>query len=276
MTHVIHQSTLQCLRVTLGGLLLAVAAFALFQFTTAPVAATQGAAAQPTATPPRYTVRITHVKMGMTAEFEALVKNEMLPAYKKGGLKQAMAWVSASLGEAAEYVTLRPYDGAKQFDEPGALTKALGEEGARALTRKWSLLVNDTRQFVVQMKPELSIPPKNNDAPKLAVVYRTKIAPFRTLEYEEHFKAHTLPWISKASQKAYLMSKVGMGGDSNEYFGAFWVDSYTDMSKWSASFPTGGSGAGQKLAGIVLSQESAIYRYVPELSIRPEAQKAAK
>ncbi len=249
---------------------LMLAALALFNFiptqTTAQTATAQ--TAQPTATPPRYTVRITHVKMGMTAEYEALVKNEMLPAFKKGGLKQSMTWRSSHLGESAEYLTLRPYDGVKQFDEPGQLTKALGEEAARALNRQWSLLVNDTRQFVVQMKPELSIPPKTNDAPKLAVVYRTKIAPFRTQEYEEHFKAHTLPWISKAQQKAYLMSKVTLGGDSNEYFGAFWVDTFTDMGKWLGSFPAGG-GAGQKLAGIVLHQESAVYRYVPELSLRP-------
>ena len=53
------------------------------------------------------------------------------------------------------------------------------------------------------------------------------------------------------------------------YIGMFLVDSFTDMGKWMASFPTGGSGGGQKLAGIMLQQESAVYRYVPELSIRP-------
>ncbi len=273
MTHVIHPSILQYARVALLGLLLA--ALALFNFTLARTTAQTATppAAQPTATPPRYTVRITHVKLGMNAEFEALIKNEMLPAFKKGGLKQSNTWTTASLGEGGEYITVRPLDGVKQFDEPNFLTKALGEEAARALNRKWSLLVNDTRQFIAQAKPELSIPPKTNEAPKLAVVYRIKVAPFRTREYEEHFKTHTLPWISKAAQKAYLMSRVGMGGDSNEYFGMFLVDSFTDMGKWMASFPAGGDGGGQKLAGIVLQQESAVYRYVPELSLRPDTQK---
>ena len=91
---------------------LTLAALTLFNFiptqTTAQTATAQ--TAQPTATPPRYTVRITHVKMGMTAEYEALVKNEMLPAFKKGGLKQSMTWVTANLGEGGEYITLRPYD----------------------------------------------------------------------------------------------------------------------------------------------------------------------
>lgn len=47
----------------------------------------------------------------------------------------------------------------------------------------------------------------------------------------------------------------------------FWVDSFTDMSKWAASFAQAGSGPGARLAGIVVSQESAVYRFVPELSI---------
>ncbi|MGH9845304.1 MAG: hypothetical protein ACREEM_41855 [Blastocatellia bacterium] len=54
----------------------------------------------------------------------------------------------------------------------------------------------------------------------------------------------------------------------------FWVDSFTGLSKWAASFAQAGSGPGARLAGIVVHQESTVYRYVPELSIRPEARKA--
>ena len=254
-----------------GSVALTLAALTLFNFipTQTKAQTTAAQTAQPAATPQRYTVRITHVKLGMNAEFEALIKNEMLPAFKKGGLKQSSTWRQTNLGEGSEYITVRPLDGLKQFDETGPLVKALGEEGASALTRKWSLMVNDTRQFIVQAKPELSILPKTNDAPKLAVVYRIRIAPFRTSEYEEVFKNFALPQFRKTEQKAFLMSRVGFGGDSNEYFGMFLVDSFTDMGKWSGSFANAGSGAGAKLAGIVVQQESAVYRYVPELSIRP-------
>ena len=277
MTHVIHQSTSQFTRAALLGLMLVAAAFALFSFTPRQTRAAQTATAQPTATPPLYTVRVTHVKPGMEREYRQFMQNEMLPAYVKGGLKETATWATAQLGVGYEYVTVSPHSGLKRFDEPSALNKALGQEGARAMGLKWSQMVTDTRQFIVRARPELSIPPKTNEAPKLAVVYRVKIAPNRANEYEDIFKNFALPQFRKTAQKALLMSSVGFGGDSNEYICMFLVDSFTDMEKWTESFAqAGSSGAGAKLVGIVVSQESAVYRYVPELSIRPEAQKAAQ
>ncbi|MBI3423085.1 MAG: hypothetical protein HY011_09110 [Acidobacteria bacterium] len=275
------QATLSCTRATLGGLLLAVAVCALFQFTPVPVAATQGATAQPTATPPSYWVRITHVKPGMEGAFRDLQINEALPALKKGGVKEHNVWNTAVFGEGYEYISVEPSRGLANLDEPNPMTKALGAEGARALNAKWSQLVADTRRFSVQLRPELCIPLKRDAEPKLAVVYRTKIAPFRTQEYEDIFKNFTLSWLRKGESNGFLMSKVGLGGDNNEYFGMFFLDSFAGIDKWGISLvkagTSGGSGgAAPKLAGVVLSQESAVYRYVPELSIRPEAQKAAK
>lgn len=276
MTHVVHQSTLQFTRAALLGLLLTAAACTLFHFTTAPVTATQGATAQPSPTRQVYNVRVTHVKPGMAAAFRELHQKEVLPALKKGGVKELSFWTTATYGEGYENVTVSPSEGLKRLDEPSALTRALGEEGARALTTKWGQLVTDTRQFSLQTRPELSIPPKTNDAPKLAVVYRSQIAPGRVNEYEEVFKNFTLPWLRKSEHKGFLLGRVGFGGDSNEYIGMFLLDSFTDMDKWVASFANAGSGPGAKLAGIMLHQESAVYRYVPEMSIRPESQRAAK
>ena len=255
-----------------GSVALTLAALALFNFIPTQTTAAQTTAAQPaqpTATPPVYNVRITHVKPNMVRAFQELQKNEVLPALKKGGVKESSFWTTAQFGDSYEIVTIGPSSGLARFDEPSALTKALGEEGARALLEKWSQLVNDTRQFSLRLRPELSIPPKTNDAPKLAVVYRQKVAPNRANEYEEIFKNFALPQFRKTEQKAFLMGRVGFGGDSNEYIGMFMVDSFTDMNKWMASFANAGSGAGAKLAGIVTQQESAVYRYVPELSIRP-------
>ncbi len=265
MTHAFPKATLLFTRVALCGLL-AAAACALFNFTPRPALATQGA--QPTPTPPRFYVAINHIKPDMVTDYEAYLKNDSLPAFKKAGGKQWSTWTTSNLGESSEYIIVRPIDGLKEFDEPDHLTKALGAAGRQAVITKFRRMLVSRHAFIVRAMPELSIPPKTNDAPKLAVVYRTKIAPDRAQEFEELFKTYTLPWISKAAQKAYLMSKVGFGGDSNEYFGMFLLDSFTDMGKWGSSFPAGGSGMGQKRFGIVLSSETAVYRYVPELSIR--------
>ena len=131
MTHVIRQSFIT--RAALLSLWLTVAAFALFSFTPHQTTAAQTATAQPAATPQLYTVRVTHVKPSMNAEFQQLVQNEFVPAHKKGGVKQRSVWTTATLGVAYEYITVTPLEGVKQFDETSALNKALGEAGARAL-----------------------------------------------------------------------------------------------------------------------------------------------
>jgi len=255
------------------GLALAAAAFALFDFTPRRALAIQ--TAQPSATPQRFQVTTTHVKPEMVDEYEAHLKNESLPLFKKAGGKQWSTWRTANLGESFEYVVVRPLASVAEFDEPNYVVKVLGEAGARAWIAKWRRMIASRHTFTVQALPELSIPPKTNDAPKLAVVYRTKIAPFRRQEYEEHFKTYSLPQFRKTDQQAFLMSRITFGGDSYEYIGMFLVDSFTGISKWLSSFANAGSGPGAKLAGIVVQQESAVYRYVPELSIRPEAMKAA-
>jgi hypothetical protein len=153
----------------------------------------------------------------------------------------------------------------------------LGAAGRQAYLTKWRRMLVSRHSFVVQLRPELSIPPKTNDAPKLAVMYRTKVAFGRGREYEDIFKNFTLPWLRQGEQcKALITGRVGMGGDSTEYYGAFWMDSYTDVSKWLASLGKATNDTGNKQMGIILQQESAVYRFVPELSLWPETQKAAK
>ena len=259
-----------------GSVALTLAALALFNFPTLPTTAqtTTPQTAQPTATPSSYWVRITHVKPGMEGAFRDLQINEALPALKKGGVKEHNVWNTAVFGEGYEYISVEPSPGLANLDESSPMAKALGVEGARALTVKWGQLVADTRRFSVQLRPELCIPLKRDAEPKVAVVYRTKIAPFRTQEYEEISKNFTLSWLRKGESNGFLMGKVGFGGDNNEYFGMFLLDSFAGIDKWGISLVKaatsgGSSGAAPKLAGIVLSQESAVYRYVPELSIRP-------
>ena len=67
------------------------------------------------------------------------------------------------------------------------------------------------------------------------------------------------------------------GGDTDEYRRLLLFDSHADMVKYQADYTK--AIAELKLtpaapAGIIAHHESLIVRFVPELSIRPEAQKA--
>ena len=140
---------------------------------------------------------------------------------------------------------------------------------------KWRRLIISSSGYVVQSRPDLSILPKTGDTPKLGLLVTHKVALGRTAEFEAITKNDVLPIFGKTNLKALLMGKVALGGDSNEYLSMIWFDSFDELQKWGTAAQLQGFGkVAPKEAGIVLHRETAVYRYLPELSIRPSAPKA--
>src|SRR4029079_5268463 len=129
----------------------------------------------------------------MMTQFREFYQKETLPAQQKGGVKQQSVWTTANLGEGFEYVSIRPIEGLQQFDEPNALTKALGEEGFRKWAAKRATMIVSSRSYIMQARPEMSFAPNPNEAPKLAFVVRQSIAPGRSIDYENYVKNDVLP-----------------------------------------------------------------------------------
>ena len=239
---------------------------------TAPAAAASPATTGQDSTPrQRYSVTETHVKPEMMTQFRELYLKETLPAFQKAGIKQQSVWTTATLGEAFQYLTIRPIDSLQQFDEPNVMTKALGEEGARKWAAKRAAMIVSTRTYIMQARPELSIAPNPNEPPKLAFVSRASIAPGRSNDFENYVKNDVLPIVKKTNPKGHLVSRVMFGGDTESYISATFLDSFADFEKWGEALAKEGYGSiVAKRAGIVMHRESAVYRYVPELSLRPE------
>ena len=236
-----------------------------------PAASSSAATEQASAPRQRYLVIATRVKPEMMTQFREFYQKETLPAQQKAGLKQQSVWTTATLGEGFEYITIRPIEGLQEFDEPNLLTKALGEEGARKWGAKRGAMIVSSRSYIMQARPELSISPDPNAVPKLAFVSRASIAPGRSTEFENYVKNDVLPIVKKTNPKGHLVTKVTTGGDTEEYISATLLDSFADFEKWSAALVKEGYGnIVAKRAGIVMRREMAVYRYVPELSLRPQ------
>ncbi|MBI3423070.1 MAG: hypothetical protein HY011_09035 [Acidobacteria bacterium] len=264
MTHVVHQSTSQFTRAALCSLLLA-AALASFTFAqTAPPA------------PQFFRVQVLKTNPGVSAEWQALYKNEVLPALKKAGVKQHTV-LQVVQGDVRQWVIISAaLENFAQLDEPTPLVKALGEEGARALNNKQGRLLAEWHSYVAQGRPDLGIAPTSNEPIKLASAISTTVTPGRAAEWEKYVKESNLPAAKKAGIKGVLVGKVAVGGDTNEYRTLLLFDSYADGFR----FAQASSKAKAELnlataapAGVVAHSEMLTVRYVPELSIRPEAQK---
>ncbi|MBS1791176.1 MAG: hypothetical protein JST85_25925 [Acidobacteria bacterium] len=226
----------------------------------------------------RYWVSVVRVKPGQGDAWQEFYKKETLPTYEKAGYKQVSVFTTATFGEAGEYVTIRPMESLKQFDEPNFVIKALGEAGAKAFFAKRAQLIASNHIFTMESRPELSIPLPQNQIPKLAFVFRQSVAPGRSADFESYVKNDALPLIKKAAPQAYLVTKVGAGGDTEEYHTVTLADSFADYERWTDALQKEGyaNKVATKRAGIVLHRELAVYRYLPELSLPQPATQAAK
>jgi hypothetical protein len=243
------------------------AAFSFAQNKPAPKAAASQAQ-QP------YLITIVRVQPAMLTEFQDLMKDEVVPALKKGGVTRYGVWMAATFGEVGEFMLTRPIKDLAELDDPtNPIVKALGQDAATALRAKVLRLITSSRTFMITPQPDISSTPKSGYEPKLMLMVANNVTPGRTAEFEKGSK-DLLAVISKTNAKALLSSKVSLGGDANGYLSLVLFDSFTDMNRFPAAFTK--AAAAVKLApesaGIVIHREYTTFRYVPELSIRQPAQ----
>jgi hypothetical protein len=232
-------------------------------------------AQNPTPTPQVYQVTIVQVKPEMGREWQDYVKNDANPAVIKSGVKQRGVWTTASFGEGGEYVIVTPIENYAQFDNPTPIVKALGQEGATALGAKRNRLINGSHSFVLTARRDLGIAPKPDYQFKLAVSARSIVAQGHTADFEKNARELSAV-IAKTNARGVLVSKVGLGGNPNEYITLVLFDSFAEIGKFPEAYAKAAAEA--KLtpapAGTVANSEWRVYRFVPELSIIPATQNA--
>ena len=262
MTHRLHQSSSQFIRVALLGLLLA-------------ALAPLGYAQTPPAAPIGYRVQVIRLNPGMGDEWRQFYQTEILPVLKKGGVKQHTV-LRTSFGDVRQWIIVSPVESLAQLDEPNTIAKVLGPEAAQALNRKQARFITDWHLHFVMARPDLSLPATSSEPAKLMLSIKLTVMPGRAAEYEKFVKENVMPVNKKAGGKGVLAGKVVMGGDPNEYRTLLLFDSYADMGKFEMARAK--AAAELKLspappAGVVANIEVTVVRPVPELSIQPAAQK---
>ncbi|HXG91590.1 MAG TPA: hypothetical protein VNN73_04380 [Blastocatellia bacterium] len=225
-------------------------------------------------------VNVVRVKPDMLLEYQEFAKNETIPTLQKGGVKSREAWTTANFGEAYEYFYVTPIENLSQYDSPGPVIKALGEDGARAYGAKARRFIESSHTFAIQTRPDLSYAGKMGDAPKIAVVNWISIAPGRSADFENLIKSDVLPAVKKAGLQGYLVSQVMFGGDAYQYITLALADSFAEISKGSPVMRGMGQEAFNRflprVAGIILHQERAVVRFVPDLSFPAPAKTEAR
>lgn len=228
-----------------------------------------------------YYILESGLKAGVSNDYYEFRAKERIPALKKAGYKHQEFWISA-VGPSGKIYTVEPMDDLSVFDQAqNRLTKALGEEGARALGKKTSSYLADSgsRTWLARSRPDLSWTEQMTVPPKIAAVSHVKIARGRTADFENYLKTDYLPIVKKSGALGYSVLAVVYGGDVSEFITLTFFNSFSEMEKndpFMRSTVQRVAGAEtaernfQKTVGVIVGLEREIIRFRPDLSILPK------
>jgi len=206
----------------------------------------------------------------MLNEWIDLQKNEVVPAQKKGGLKERQVWATA-VGNSFEYTILVPFEKFALLDSPNPVVTALGAEAAARLNAKTRKCIEVQRTFMTNRVDDLNIPPGT------ALVMRTvvrRVPPGRAQDYVSFYRADVFPALKKAKADGKIAGATiairGVGAQANELTTTEYYNKFADMDAGSPVAAVVGVEANAKInakgAPLATTVQTVIRRRVAELS----------
>jgi len=118
-----------------------------------------GFGTRPTGTPKLALLSIVNAASGRGPDFEALLKNDVVPALKKGGVGYYSVVQVVFGDDVNKYMTLTLLENFAEIAKGSPLERALGPEGMAKLTQKAGPLVTRLERRIIRYVPDLSFGP---------------------------------------------------------------------------------------------------------------------
>jgi len=175
--------------------------------------------------PTTYRVSVSHVKLDMLNEWLDLLKNELVPALKKGGVSTQSVFAT-TMGNVGEYLIIRPLDKYADLDGPSPLVKALGQAGADRLLAKVRKCLESQTVYTQTRLVDISnvvTPP-----PEVIVSARYRITPGKMDDFRALVKSDVLPVYKKAKLQL-VYNQRGPGANVNDVTMSTGYQKYAEM-----------------------------------------------
>jgi hypothetical protein len=104
-------------------------------------------------------VLVTDVRPDKIGDYLDLMKNEILPAYKKGGVKDYNFAARRFGAPSTEFISVAGMNSWADFDGEFGAEKGFGKEGYKALVAKVRTLITSSQFDVYRFEPDLSYMP---------------------------------------------------------------------------------------------------------------------
>lgn len=172
---------------------------------------------------------VVRVKPDMLNEWLDLQKNEVIPALKKGGVKERTI-LQTAIGNSFEYTFLTPYPSFAALDAPAVQVQVLGAEAAARLASKVRKCVDAQRTYLINRVDDLGIPPGDAVASRSAVLRPPQ---GKIQDYLTYLRTDVLPVMKKAKAAGkiagYRVSIRGVGAAAGEMTTTTYYSKFADM-----------------------------------------------
>ena len=212
-----------------------------------------------------------HVRVGQTADFEALAKlaNE---ASRKFGIPWRETWSVSQFGEGGVYYLVSPVKNFAQFDEDGPLSK-LSVEDRVSYSNLARNAVESAHYKLIEIANDLSIVSDRKELPKMARVTVVHALPGKGADLEATIKELLLPAMKAAGVKDFWVNRTVLGGQIGEYTYLLLFDKWADLDALGSTQKLLGDNYGSYMARIAASVqegENTIIKLDPKLTYMPE------
>jgi hypothetical protein len=212
-------------------------------------------------------IRVKPEKVGEWLELE---RNEVVPALKRSGIKQYAVFQTV-IGEATDYVIVRPLPSFAEFNGPDVLERALGPEKAAALLAKLRACTESMHRSIEMRHDDLFLDP----GPAAALfMSRYRAMPGKARDYMSFVRTEMYPVMKQAKENGTFsgldVTTSVQGGEPgiitlNMYYPDFApLDGPPPVAKTLG--PQGTAAFLARGAGLITQLEQRILKRVPELS----------
>jgi hypothetical protein len=230
----------------------------------------QGAATQQ-APPVRIRIQITQVKPDMSRTYQDLIKSTVVPGLKKAGQPWQWVFTTGAVGQANTFITARPVANYAEFDQPGALQRAIGADGVASFQAKITPTILSQQSWMQTLNQNMSIVSNASAPPALVLVQDFQVLPGKNQDFAALMTSEYLPAYKKAGVKDFWVYATNIGGPGGRITTVRPIANYAELDQPGLLNRAGmAQEAIQQLnarrAALTAGNETNVSRFVPELS----------
>ena len=221
--------------------------------------------------PQRQRVEVTHVKPDMLQAYQDLIKSELIPNLKKAGIAYRWTWANGPSGDSFTFVNEQPIANYAQYDQPGALQRVIGADGAAKFQAKLRPMIVSQHIYVQTLRQDLSILSASGQAAPFIAVQIFQVAPGKGNEFTSLMTSDYLPNYKKAALKDFRVYAMNFGAPGGQIVTVRGIAKYAELDEPGLLNKAGLSQEqvqqlNQRRAPIASVIENELARFVPEMS----------